>query len=602
MNVHSERVMIHRVIENQLVHAVFQPIIDVSVGRLLGYEALSRGPDNTLLHSPEALFQAANQHQMLLEMEQACVQVIVTTWRELGLKGKLFINMSPLMARASFQLTSPFRNVLISEQLTPQQLVIELSEQYPLADVSSMKSVLSNARKEGFEFAIDDLGAGYAGLKTWSLLEPDYVKIDRHFISGINQDVIKRDFVRMILEMGANMQCRVIAEGAETRDEYQTLSGLGVEFIQGYYLGKPARFPVIDLHRLTDPDSGLHRSRLLQGKTRSVVELVQNREPIRPETRLEIVADIFHTQEHLYSLPVCRGSLPLGVVSRADVLGAFAIRFGRDLNARRPVIEFLHSQSIIVDSFSSLDQVSRLITDNQEYDLNLEFIITSGGQYLGMGKPKTLLRRITEQQIRFAQYSNPLTQLPGNVPIYEAIDGLLACGSHFVLAYFDLNSFKPYNDYYGYSQGDEVIRFVAHCITEQVDPVQDFVGHVGGDDFVVIFRSPDWHPRCERMLNHFAAGVSAYYEAADWQRGGIWSDDRRGDRRLFEPLSLAIGVVMPDPGTCASHHAISALAADAKHQAKRLGGNQIFISRRKSGTRLSGVPVGRDAEESKARI
>jgi GGDEF domain-containing protein len=216
----------------------------------------------------------------------------------------------------------------------------------------------------------------------------------------------------------------------------------------------------------------------------------------------------------------------------------------------------------------------------------MDFIVTQDGRYLGIGKPKTLLRNITEQQIRFAQYANPLTQLPGNVPIYETIDALLMSGTAFVMAYFDLNAFKPYNDFYGYSKGDDVIKCVAEIIQDHVDPIDDFVGHIGGDDFVVVFRSIDWRMRCERILQWFSQQVAAFYDRNDWQKGGIWSEDRRGDKRFFEPLSLSVGVVCPDPLLCKSHHAIAALAADAKHQAKRLGGNQIFISRRKAATRL----------------
>lgn len=574
-----------QILQNRDVFAVFQPIVDVSIGKLLGFEALIRGPEGSPLNAPKALFAAAQQADRLVALELLCQEAILEAFLTLKLEGKLFINMSPYALVATLGKECRFLHTLEASGLDAQRIVIELSEQYPLDDIHELQTVLDVFKRKGFGIAIDDLGAGYAGLKTWSMLAPNYVKIDRHFISNIHQDAIKRDFVRMIREMGGTMQCRIIAEGIETREELVTLQGLGIEFMQGYWLGKPARRPAV---RDTDTSASVLApfQRASQRRKRTIMDMVQHQPAIAPNTRLEWVADIFHAQDHLHSLPICEDGKPLGIVSRSDILDAFAIRFGRDLNARKPVGSFLHAQSIIVDAQASMDQVSRMITDNHHYDLNMDFIITQDDRYLGVGKPKTLLRSITEQQIRFAQYANPLTQLPGNVPIYEAVDALLASDIPFVMAYYDLNSFKPYNDFYGYSRGDEVIKCLADIIQTYADSLDDFVGHIGGDDFVVIFRSQDWRLRCERMLQAFAQQVRQHYDRADWQRGGILSQDRRGNQQFFEPLSLAIGVVSPDPALCRSHHAIAALAADAKHHAKRLGGNQIFISRRKIANRL----------------
>lgn len=107
---------------------------------------------------------------------------------------------------------------------------------------------------------------------------------------------------------------------------------------------------------------------------------------------------------------------------------------------------------------------------------------------------------------------NPLTQLPGNVPIYEAIEELMARDEEFLFAYFDLSHFKPFNDYYGYARGDEIIRWLAELAVQHCSLSQDFVGHIGGDDFVVLFCSQDWEMRCQRSLQAFASGVTRFYD------------------------------------------------------------------------------------------
>src|SRR6218665_769224 len=95
----------------------------------------------------------------------------------------------------------------------------------------------------GFQIAIDDLVSGYSGLRLWSEIRPDYVKIDRHFVANIQNDRIKREFVRFIRDISSRIGCHVIAEGIESAGEYLTLHGLGISNLQGFYLGYPQEVP-----------------------------------------------------------------------------------------------------------------------------------------------------------------------------------------------------------------------------------------------------------------------------------------------------------------------------------------------------------------------
>jgi len=127
--------------------------------------------------------------------------------------------------------------------IAPSQVVIELSEQYPADDIDLLKSCLNHYRSQGFLTAIDDLGAGYSGLRLWSELSPDYVKIDRHFIHQIDSTPVKQEFVRSIVELCQSLTCKVIAEGIETQEELAVLKQLGIVYCQGYLLGRPEVLP-----------------------------------------------------------------------------------------------------------------------------------------------------------------------------------------------------------------------------------------------------------------------------------------------------------------------------------------------------------------------
>jgi diguanylate cyclase (GGDEF)-like protein len=234
--------------------------------------------------------------------------------------------------------------------------------------------------------------------------------------------------------------------------------------------------------------------------------------------------------------------------------------------------------SLIVDCSCELKKVGQLITEDPHQNLSVDFIVSRNGQYSGVGKIRHLLRCITEEKLRAAKHSNPLTQLPGNVPLYEHIDHLLHAQEEIVVAYVDINHFKPFNDAFGYSFGDEIILRLSNILCRQLDAERDFIGHVGGDDFIVIFRSENWRARCEQVFSEFTA---AYLELLPHPETEYWSNDRNGSRQRFGALTLAIGCVFPDFTSCTTHHHVSLLLADAKHSAKLMGGNAIFESRRR---------------------
>lgn len=175
---------------------------------------------------------------------------------------------------------------------------------------------------------------------------------------------------------------------------------------------------------------------------------------------------------------------------------------------------------------------------------------------------------MTEVRIEAARHANPLTFLPGNIPISEHIGRLLGSGGEFVACYCDLNDFKPYNDHYGYWRGDEMIRLVARTLASHCDPRRDFVGHVGGDDFVVLFQSDDWMQRCEGIISMFNESALSLFDEQALQRGGIEAEDRHGVMRFFKCTTLSIGAVPVRPGVFSRPEQVASAAAAAKHKAK----------------------------------
>ncbi|HEX9803121.1 MAG TPA: EAL domain-containing protein [Gammaproteobacteria bacterium] len=244
---------LEKIICERSLSVLFQPIIANTRRNIFGYEALIRGPSDSPLHSPVTLFDTAARHGRLLDLELLCREVSIRRFKHLDLPGKLFLNTTPeSLSQPNFR-SGCTLDILQRAGLRPEQVVIELTEHYPMENYEVLREARHHYKSMGFEIAIDDLGAGYAGLRLWSELRPDYVKIDRHFMQDIHQDAVKREFVRSIQGIARELDCRVIGEGVETAEEYQTVAGMGIEFCQGYYFARPAHAPMTELsprHRL----------------------------------------------------------------------------------------------------------------------------------------------------------------------------------------------------------------------------------------------------------------------------------------------------------------------------------------------------------------
>lgn len=241
MSLHASE--LHRLLLQRDLHILFQPIVNTRERTVLGYEALVRGPETSALHTATALFTTAQEQGSLAALEKLCRELACARFVELDLPGKLFLNVSPMALTDPLHAQGETLRILERTGLAPSRVVIELSEHYPTQDFELLARATRHYAGMGFQIAIDDLGSGYSGLRLWSEIRPDYVKIDRHFVANIQNDRIKREFVRFIRDISSRIGCHVIAEGIETSSEYLTLHGLGISNLQGYYLGYPQARP-----------------------------------------------------------------------------------------------------------------------------------------------------------------------------------------------------------------------------------------------------------------------------------------------------------------------------------------------------------------------
>jgi EAL domain-containing protein (putative c-di-GMP-specific phosphodiesterase class I)/GGDEF domain-containing protein len=565
--------------------AHFQPILDLSTGKIHGFEGLIRGPSDSVLHSPLNLLKVATYAGCRMETEAACCQTLALAFAASGLPQRLFLNVSPeSLAHPSF-LTCMASEALRQVGLTPDRIVIELTENQPTFAFGVLAETSKRYRDLGFTLAMDDLGEGFSSLRLWSELRPEYVKIDMHFIQGVSRDPVKLQFLRSIRDIAATTGAQVVAEGIESEADLAIIQDLGLDLGQGYLLGRPAPVP----HPIPSPKirrqgpgwrDESQGSAWIRESRSTAARLLVEVSSLPPEAPTHEVEKRFARERELQSIPVVQDGRPVGLINRHAFLDVMARPFARELYSKRSCESLMDACILVVDHLTGLHELSKLIVESDPRHILHGFIITRNGLYAGMGSGHDLMREITQMQINAARYANPLTGLPGNVPINEHLDDLLGQGVPFVACYCDLDHFKPYNDVHGYRRGDDVIHWLGRLLETVCEPDLDFVGHIGGDDFMVVFQARDWERRCQDLLTRFRAGREQFFTADELHQGGYGGEDRQR-RAVFHPLlSLSIGAVQAAPGSFPSHHELASAAATAKKEAKRQEGCSLFLDRR----------------------
>ena len=567
------------ILQQRALAPLFQPIVELSSGRILGYEALIRGPAGSALHAPDALFAAAADSGLALELEITCVEVIIQAMTELAPQGRVFLNMSAqaLALQTSRAGLLALCDLASAVSIPASKLVVEVTEHERVGDAAALRSIANALRAHGVSFALDDFGDGRSSLRLWAELAPEFVKIDKYFSRDIAIHPAKIQTLRALRQIAETFGSRLIAEGLEDESALAVVRDLGIEFGQGFFLGRPATEPAGQI-RPEAQDAFASREVVVLGQVGtstlrglSMDQMLIEVAPVSPDTQCQQVLALFQDADQLHTLPVVLEGRPVGLITRRTFIERFAQPFRMELYGRRPCSLFMDSEPRLIERSADGEQIMAVLTSEDQRYLSDGFIIVDQGLYVGIGSGQQLVRTVSEHRVEAARHANPLTFLPGNIPISDHLERLLTNRKSFAASYFDLRHFKPFNDVYGYWRGDEMIRMLAAVVLEHVDPRRDFVGHVGGDDFVVAFQSADWLERCEAIITRFNAKVRGLYDDEALAQGGISAEDRNGHPAFFPLSTLSVGVVWIDPGQFRRAEQVASAAAAAKRIAKHSG-------------------------------
>lgn len=216
----------------------YHPIVVADTQEIFGYEALARGTMRSM-RRPEVMFEVAAQSDMIWELSRLCRNTAIR-----GMKGRLeqgqllFINVDP------HDFTDPAFTEMDLDVPDPSKVVLEITERTAIKDYPKFRGRLKDFRDRGYRFAVDDAGSGYAGLGSIANLEPDFIKLDISLINCIDANFIKQNLVATMVRFANDQGAKVIAEGVERAEEYESVKQLGVHLVQGFFLHPPGPGPV----------------------------------------------------------------------------------------------------------------------------------------------------------------------------------------------------------------------------------------------------------------------------------------------------------------------------------------------------------------------
>ncbi len=574
-----------RILVTEDISTLFQPIVLLKTGRVIGYEALSRGPKDSILYSPLDLLKAAEDNNCLWDLEILFRKKAIEKSSNITKDKLLFINIDPKIIYDDNYRIGFTKELIDSYNMPPNSIVFEITERNSILDFNYYKQILDNYTNQGYQIAIDDAGSGYSGMTTIKHIRPHYIKIDMDLIRDIHKDSLNQAIVKAFVDLSVTANIKLIAEGIETEEELDTLIRLGVYAGQGYFIQKPSEDikdiandvieTIYDCNRYSDSIFSLSPS------YHHIGSIMEEIESFTTSTPCKIIKEKFEST-HIDGICLTENNIPMGLTMKYQLNSILARPYGVAVYSNRPICLIMDEFPLVVDYYTPIKRVSELAMSRGEEKVYDNIIVTKNSKYLGIVSVKKLLEYTTSMEKNYAKELNPLTHLPGNLIINRVLSDIVQCNNNCCILYLDLDNFKIYNDAYGFENGDKVIKFTANIINKIVknsSSNNSFVGHIGGDDFICVIDSSieNCNQICKQIIESFDNGVLPYFSDKDSKRGYVTSHDRHGFKKNFGLTSISIAGLYGDLSKFKTSDDLAQYMSIIKRQVKKVEGSYYRI-------------------------
>ncbi|OUR70564.1 GGDEF domain-containing protein [Arcobacter sp. 31_11_sub10_T18] len=529
----------------------FQPIVNTITGKTYGVEALLRNVSEAGgFYSIINCFDEAFNQGILYEFDLRLRQKAIEKYSSLDTNSiQLFFNIDNRLLYMPDYSCGNTQQILEKYKLDKTCLCFELSERGTLQDHNAIISMVNKYKQDGYDIAIDDFGTGVSGLQLLYHSQAKFIKLDRFFIQDIESDSKKRLFCASIINIAHLMGIQTIAEGVESEIEYYTCKDIGVDFIQGFVVQKPK----IDISRIKNIYT--HIAKLYKTDKRKEVDNLIDEDyisyvnPILHNATLHDLFLYFKENPSNSFVPVVNESNHLtGIIYEDDIkkisYSQYGIALSKNLSNRDKFSSYV-KPILSVEVSWGIDKSLEVYNSSKNSPKGI--FLTRENCYYGFINVNNLLSLSYKRNIEIARDQNPLTKLPGNQQINDYINSSFKNKSEHQthIVYLDFNDFKPFNDYYGFRQGDRAIIMFSELLKKNISS-KHFIAHVGGDDFFLGFKDSSFNEiylLVKNLCQTFHQNAKNFYSPEDRENGYISSTDRFGTPRQFKLLSVSSAII-----------------------------------------------------------
>lgn len=531
---------------NQLRFA-YQPVVNLATGSVAALEILARPEQGDVL--------ASARRSPDLDAELAALAVRSAARQEALLP--LHLNVFATSV-AELPALPALDKAVRDTGRRPWEITLDLVGPFTHVPHRSLLAAVAGLREEGYRICADGVGDGDLPLRLLGDLAPDLVKLDASLCARLATDAGPRAVVGAMRQLSQQVGGLLGIEGVETERQYAAARDAGVQLAQGHLFAPPSRRPGTDIFLPADPApvAGGGAVPYAAPSGPPVAQFLQ------PAALLPMSASAGAVRSHLTGFPEVSGVLlvdadgvPVRAIDRDRFLLSLSGRYGHALYADRPALRLADRPRTVgadATAWEVLDVIAEGDRDRTGDDVA---VVDERGRCVGVVHLADILRALAESRVEEAARLNPLTRLPGSDAVNCEVDRRIAEGREFALSWLDVDGFKQVNDGAGFAAGDELIRSVGRALAEVAarEPTAR-VGHIGGDDFLVLTDPEGLEPFAGAVLD------------VPWSAGG-------------RPVTLSLATVHCPPGSVPGHRQAAAALAPLKKAAKALAGASWVVGR-----------------------
>ncbi|MCE7003484.1 GGDEF domain-containing protein [Kibdelosporangium philippinense] len=530
----------------QDVSFAFQPLLSTRTGRVIALEALPL-PASGNIHG---LFKAASRAGQLTQTDIALAGHALLAAEEQDPAIPLHVNILASTAARTDDLLHYLLPVLRHAGRHSRDVVLEIGPPFCQARRVDLLAGIAKLRAEGFRIALDGIGDGDAPLALLAEAAPDMFKIHSKILVN-PEDPVAAAMLDSVVRLASRTDARVAAVNVTNDNQLVTLSRLGVRAAQGEYLAAS-----IDDPKRTQALAEAAERRVTAVKPPKVTDYMH------PALMLPVTATAEEVRATLAERPDVNGLVlvdeswrPQWSIDRSRFLLIVAGPYGHALHAKRAAARHA-DKPLVIDREATGMELLELVGDTDWERTGDDVVVTDeGGRCVGVVRATEVIRGVADMKVEQAAALNPLTRLPGTDAVAREVDRRISNGQMFVIAWLDVDAFKTVNDSLGFAAGDDLIRTFGRTITEASASMPNvLVGHVGGDDFLLVTDLDEISSLAGMLLDN------------EWSAEGM-------------PVTVSLASLICGVNSVSSYREVSALLAPLKKQAKAVAGSSWVLGR-----------------------